>query len=331
LSSATPGPPPRRAGFKWLALAVGLLSSLVLAELVLQLAAAVASPLAQREAQASPDGEAVTILSVGDSHTYGLPLPREDAYPAQLEAALTARHPNTNLRVINLGTPGLNSTFVANRLERQMFQLRPELVIVWVGVNNMWNVAETLGWERPDPWRPLRRALQNLRLFRLVSIAWFSQTGHQYDPDARGGWFEGELPPAGFLEPGKRLKDRSGNLATDLERMVRLAHGLDTPILFVAYPLPGAVEINQTIERVAGRMGVAVIETRESLQRAVNAGHGHAALIDERAGPHPSRLLYGFVVEDMVGEVEATLSAWHGLEWVAPGFRGRRSSTPGGG
>ena len=113
MSSAAPDPPPRRAGFKWLAVGVGLLASLVLAELALQLAAAVAGPLAQREAQASPDGEALTVLSVGDSHTYGLPLPREDAYPAQLEAALTARHPAANFRVINLGTPGLNSTFVA--------------------------------------------------------------------------------------------------------------------------------------------------------------------------------------------------------------------------
>jgi hypothetical protein len=299
----------------------------VAAELTLQLAAAAAGRLAPRESAAPGATDAVTILSVGDSHTYGLPLPEEDAYPAQLQAALASRHPDLDFRVVNLGIAGLNSTFVANRLERQMFQLRPHLVIVWVGVNNMWNVAETLGWERPDAWRPVRAALMGLRLFRLASMVWFSQTGHQYAPEGREGWFKGELPPSGRLEAGKRLKDPTGSLAPDLERMVRLARGLETPILFVTYPLSGAVEINQTIESAAGRLGVAVIDTSRSLRRALEAGHGRAELIDERAGSHPSPLLYGYVVQDMVGEVEASLRAWHGFP--APTRPGRGSSTPG--
>jgi hypothetical protein len=46
-------------------------------------------------------------------------------------------------------------------------------------------------------------------------------------------------------------------------------------------------------------------------------------LIDERAGPHPSRLLYAYVVEDMVPAVESALAAWHGFAMAnSPGIRG---------
>ena len=303
--------------FKVMLVMVGLAGTLVAAELTLQVVAVVAGQLMVRDAgEVTAEGE-ITILSVGDSHTFGLPLPREDSYPAQLEVALATRHPELNFGVVNLGIPGLNSAFVANRLERQMFQLRPQLVIVWVGVNNMWNVAETLGWERPDRWLPLRKALLNFKLFRFASIVWFGQTGHQYNADARGGWFEGELPPQGHLEEGKKLKDPTGSLGPDLERMASLAHALETPIAFVTYPMDGATEINRTILATGGALGVAVIDTSASLERSLEAGHLRPELIDERAGPHPSRLLYGYIVEDMVPEVEAALSAWHGIDFEA--------------
>ncbi len=324
-TGAAEGPRPRRSrlGFKMGLFMIALLGSAVAAELTLQIAAAFAGGRTARDSGALPAEDVITILSVGDSHTFGLPLPEEESYPAQLEVALADRHPDLKFQVVNLGIPGLNSAFVANRLERQMFQLRPHLVIVWVGVNNMWNVAETLGWEREDRWQPLRRALLDLKLFRLASIAWFSQSGYQYDPSQRGGWFDGELPPSGRLEAGKRLRDPTGSLGPDLDRMVELSHGLETPILLVAYPLADAGEINRTILAAGGRLGVGVIETVESLRRSVRAGHKRPELIDERAGPHPSRLLYAYVVEDMVPAVEAALAAWHGFAMAnSPGIRG---------
>ncbi len=299
--------------FKWLLAVVALVGSLLAAELALQIAAAVAGRWAIRAAGDVSAPETITVLGVGDSHTFGFPLPAEDSYPAQLEAGLAARHPEHDFRVINLGIPGLNSTFVANRLEGQMFQLRPHLVIVWVGINNMWNAAEALSEEDADAWRPVREALLGVRLFRLASIAWFSQTGHQYDVEGRGGWFKGERPPSEQLEEGEDIIDSWGRLGPDLERMIDLAHSLDTPIVFVTYPLDGAAAINRTIRKAAGQGGVAVIDTRRSLVRGVEAGHRRPELIDERAGPHPTRLLYGYVVEDMLPEVEAALSTWHGL------------------
>jgi hypothetical protein len=219
---------PRRLGSK-LALGMGAtFVGLLLAELILQLAGVVVSRTYDRGAGSSGDADAITILCVGDSHTFGLPLPEEEAYPAQLEVALEEAYPERHFRVVNLGIPCLNSTFVANRLERQIFQLR-----------------------------------------------------------------------------------------RDLTRMVELTRSVDTPILLVAYPMGGQQAISRVIIRTAGRLGVGVIETKHDLERARAAGHGRSELIDHRSGPHPSGLLYRYVVESMRPVVAATLSTWHGISLEA--------------
>ena len=77
--------------------------------------------------------QTITLLCVGDSHTYGASLPPEDSYPSQLEMLLERSFPERDFRVLNRGIPGVNSAYVANRLEQQMLQHQPEMVLIWVG------------------------------------------------------------------------------------------------------------------------------------------------------------------------------------------------------
>jgi hypothetical protein len=288
-----------------LALLVGLLSG----ELFLQAAALVVRSVSARagNARASGQGE-TTILCVGDSHTYGLPLPAAESYPAQLEARLGERHPERAFRVVNLGIPGMNSGYLLNRLERQMLQLRPQLVVVWVGVNNDWNARESSA--EGGPGRTLREALLHLRLFRLASIAWYTRTGHQYDASGRGGWFEGELPPSNRRaggDAGPGLGDPAPGLAADLERIVALTRALDTPVVFLTYPMRKQRPLNRVIEQVAFEHDVPAVDVVRDFERAVGRGHEIPSLIDTSAGPHPTGLLYGYVVESLLPVVEAQL------------------------
>ena len=113
---------------------LAMVLALLAGEIFLQGASWVARAwVAQRGGKVEVEG-AIRILCVGDSHTFGLPLPVEESYPAQLSEALAARYPALDVEVVNLGVPSLNSAFVANRLEQQMHQMQPQLVIVWVGI-----------------------------------------------------------------------------------------------------------------------------------------------------------------------------------------------------
>lgn len=60
--------------------------TLVVIEIGLQIAAVAAPSLLSRAGDIN-DSSTITILCVGDSHTYGAPLPEADAYPAHSYSA----------------------------------------------------------------------------------------------------------------------------------------------------------------------------------------------------------------------------------------------------
>ena len=102
--------------------------ALTFLEAILQGAALVA-PLFIRAAAARPEpAGAIKILVVGDSHAAGAGVPKEENLPSQLERLLAQRHPDRTFRVFNLGLPGVNSPWVANRLERNIRAYDPDVV-----------------------------------------------------------------------------------------------------------------------------------------------------------------------------------------------------------
>ena len=102
--------------------------TLLTAELVLQGAAL----LVHDRSTVAREGK-VTILCVGDSHTFGGGMKPGHAYPGRLSAQLNAVAPGY-FRVVNLGIPAFNTTQVRNRLPDQILRYRPAMVLVWVGV-----------------------------------------------------------------------------------------------------------------------------------------------------------------------------------------------------
>lgn len=295
----------RRFSRLWLVV-VALVGSVVAMEATLQVAALGVGRFARERTLA--DGGGAVVLCVGDSHTFGLPLPEEESYPSQLQVALDARHGEGTFRVVNLGIPSVNSDWVLNRLERQIVQLDPVVVVVWVGINNLWNAVEldmTEEGARPA-WR---RALDWSKLVRLASIAFYSGSGHQYDATSRGGWFEGEAPPSGVAKGRPQLPSPGIGLERDLVAMRDLADRYGVPIAFIAYPLAHQMPISRAIARAARRTGTPWIDTTRDLERAHRDGYGLDELIDDRAGAHPSKILYGYVVESLLPVVESLAGA----------------------
>jgi hypothetical protein len=139
---------------------------IVLAELALQAAALFAS---SREEKGSASAKRV-VLAVGDSHTYGLMVPAEAAYPSRLQALLDERAPN-QYHVVNLGIPAMNTGQVLDRLRLGLKQYRPQIVIVWCGVNNVWNRAESTDTAE-DGWasRVVGFAERYSRVYRFFRV-----------------------------------------------------------------------------------------------------------------------------------------------------------------
>ncbi len=73
------------------------------------------------------------ILLFGDSLTAGYGLPEQDAFPARLEAALSAK--GYRVRVINAGSSGATSVGAAARLEWVLVD-QPDLAVIELGAND---------------------------------------------------------------------------------------------------------------------------------------------------------------------------------------------------
>jgi lysophospholipase L1-like esterase len=285
-------------------LSLALLVSIVSVEIFLQAAAW----FTRREiggTDRAPRTSGITILCVGDSHTWGAGVVPDQSYPAQLEAALVKRYPERDVRALNLGRPGVNSAYVATRLEAQILRHQPALVIVWVGTNNVWNNLEALDAADSSLAAELHELLLHAKLYRLAVVLWHTSTASDplplHAPDAqladRHEAYQ-EWVAAG-QERSVEAIERS--LRRDMRAMVESAKSLDTSILFVTYPQKSQkLPVSLIIEEVATDLGAPVVVTARDRGRALADGLRDLQLFVFTAGPHPSARMYGYVVESML-------------------------------
>lgn len=77
----------------------------------------------------------LTVLVVGGASTLGAAAGGlETAFPARLEAALRARYPDVEIKVVNAGRPRELTRTMADRLSEQLLEIRPQLVIWETGI-----------------------------------------------------------------------------------------------------------------------------------------------------------------------------------------------------
>jgi lysophospholipase L1-like esterase len=103
---------------------------------------------------------------VGDSHPYGAGVDATEAYPAQLQRFLDERAPGV-WSVLNLGVPGMTTAHVVRALPEQLARLRPDVVVVWAGVNDIWRYDR----EGDESAGRLQALLARSRVVRLFRVA----------------------------------------------------------------------------------------------------------------------------------------------------------------
>ncbi len=79
----------------------------------------------------------IRIVALGDSNTYGLNLPVDEAYPKQLENYWNKLY-KKKVQVLNLGYPGTNSSQLRRNLSNVLDRFHPHIVLMTVGVNDFW-------------------------------------------------------------------------------------------------------------------------------------------------------------------------------------------------
>ncbi|MEO0551456.1 MAG: arylesterase [Pseudomonadota bacterium] len=82
----------------------------------------------------APQGDAYTIVMLGDSLTAGFGLPQARALPEQLERLLEPEYPNVNL--VNAGVSGDTSAGGLARYDWSVASAQPDLLVIALGAND---------------------------------------------------------------------------------------------------------------------------------------------------------------------------------------------------
>jgi lysophospholipase L1-like esterase len=191
---------------RWIALPLKALGGCVVALLVSELFLQVLGIfVSSSDRMKAPEEGSISILCVGDSHTFGLDVLAPFNYPNRLHAFLNEGRDRDHYRVISRGVPGRNSAVVREKLPLYLEQFRPHLVLILCGYNNTWNPEGAWFWEGQEEGAfHLESLLSRLKLYKLIRLYLLNR---------------GEPPPTGEFR-----------ITSDGERFMVLENGKEKPI-----------------------------------------------------------------------------------------------------
>lgn len=132
------------------------------------------------------------ILVLGDSWTFGVCVPQDKTYPAQLEHLLQSRHPHRRIEVINSGVSGYETYNESVYFRRSGWLFEPDLVLIgYYPVNDIHDKREKFKERaRLQEENPLLFAIRRYPKENLQSYHYF-QYGRSWMKDRILDWWRG--------------------------------------------------------------------------------------------------------------------------------------------
>jgi lysophospholipase L1-like esterase len=101
------------------------------------------------------------LVALGDSTTFGDRSQRDGPYAVRLQVRLDLRHDcRARIQVVNAGVEGYQARHVRHHLEHAVRPLSPDLLLLFVGWNDLWSDNPQNPTKRLDRWSPFNRLLR---------------------------------------------------------------------------------------------------------------------------------------------------------------------------
>lgn len=286
-------------------IAIGVLMSCVLVEVVLQIGAFYIRTTSDDGPSAWNSASAVRVLALGDSNTYGLYLAdRAEAYPSVVETLWRQqRAPERPIEVINAGVPGTNSSRVRKDFQRLLEAFRPDVVTLMLGANDFWTEPVPLEDEALTLGNRLWSVSRLYRLFFMVR-----RTFQNEQAEVEFGNPDGYRPNRGTMQFGSSefnlgWTNKSpnqvwqGKVTENLTAIAEIAGAVGVRTIFLTYPSTGRASYrwaNHRIVAAAEALDVPLVESREVFSQSCGG-----AACDELFFPdqHPTALGHRLIAE----------------------------------
>ncbi|MBU1863077.1 MAG: hypothetical protein KKH94_05395 [Candidatus Omnitrophica bacterium] len=199
------------------------------------------------------------IICLGESSTAGLWVPKEESYPAQLERLLQRHYSTYSTKSIKVFVPphvGQNTSQMVNRINDCIDAYKPSLIVIMVGANNEWSLAESniinfLSYNTFDKTRmKLYILLHDMRLFKIFKYLFATYFTHKnivYPTDEEkksyldcvvGGIEYYPFPPEKYISDFARVhhKEFVDLWKYDVETIISIAKKRKVNIILMSYP-----------------------------------------------------------------------------------------------
>jgi lysophospholipase L1-like esterase len=99
-------------------------------------------------AQEGGQDQAMKVVFLGDSITQAGAGPK--GYVSLIRDAITARHPNQKIEIIGRGISGNRVPDLQARLKKDVLDLNPNLVVIYIGINDVWHSQSGRGTPKDE-------------------------------------------------------------------------------------------------------------------------------------------------------------------------------------
>lgn len=230
----------RRAAKHLAQIGFGLVLGLVLAEALLQVAALSTRSLRGGHIE-GPIGNGRRVAFLGDSNTFGLGAGFNNSFPQVLQRRWHAAGDGTPVEVLNLGTPGLNSSKLRQQLPGILASLRPDVLVIMIGVNDLWTEPVALDG-KGESWHyrlwNLSRVYRLLYMISKIPESRRNTIGRAQSADGPliSVSDDVRLVWTGRLPAGESLGPWHMHLQENLKAMIDDARQLGTDTVILTYP-----------------------------------------------------------------------------------------------
>ena len=235
-----------------------------------------------------PSSGVLRIVALGDSSTFGMGVPYEDTYCAQLEAQLAAL--GLHAEVIDAGVIGFTIEQGLERYDALVHELSPDIVIAGFGAINEHLWAQTLadrpkinGRKRPDPVKHMLVQLRyNVRLLHLAG--WIIDRARGEDREALREALKAERKRQDAFNVGAGRPDWTGERRVSLARfaaahdeLAARVHADHAQLVLISMPRLPEREVdspvlplyNQAVHAAAQRLNAGFFDARAAVTAAL--------------------------------------------------------------
>jgi len=119
-------------------------------------------------------GDKFRIICLGGSTTYGhAQFDRSKVWPKVLERLLNQGVSKSAYEVLNAGVPGHGSSNLAARLQKEILDLEPDLIIIFTGWNLTGSVKSKYAWVPDNIYHAKQPVLKKINNFLVDNSIWY--------------------------------------------------------------------------------------------------------------------------------------------------------------